>query len=164
MKIVIQNSHGFFTRTRTRTMSLFYEGFKAHPYPYYQPKKELEKSLITVIGKWMYSNFCGSTIWNMKMDGLQFIWQQLKDIQKSFFLGEPRKCVLCFGLGFFFGRAKKVIYISNKGIFRGSLLVRVRPHRWFLVRAAPVQYGYGTRTRTVRVFWNTNRYDPIGVL
>ena len=83
--LVIQNSHGFFTRTRTRTMSLFYEGFKAHPYPYYQPKKELENSLITVIGKWMYSNFCGSTIWNMKMDGLQFIWQQLKDIQKSFF-------------------------------------------------------------------------------
>ena len=79
------------------------------------------------------------------MDVLQFLWQHYMEYENGWtpihiaaakghteiiFLGEPRKCVLCFGLRIFlFGRAKEVIYICNKGIFRGSLLVRVRPHR-----------------------------------
>ena len=37
-----------------------------------------------------------------------------------------------------------------------ELLVPMESNIW--VRAAPVQCEYGTRTRTVRVFGNTNKY------
>ena len=41
------------------------------------------------------------------------------------------------------------------GIFWVSLRVLVSMESTIWVRAAPVQCGYGTRTRTVRVFGNT---------
>ena len=47
-------------------------------------------------------------------------------------------------------------------IFWVSLRVLVSMESTIWVRAAPVQCGYGTRTRTVRVFWYTS--DFLGYL
>ena len=45
-------------------------------------------------------------------------------------------------------------------IFWASLRVLVSMESTIWVRAAPVQFGYGTRTRTVRVFWITTKEPP----